>query len=255
MATLCKYRFHCIDENTDVYTDYKESAPTVCPNNNTHSMDLSTLVIVDIKKDNEVVVKEEFGSGAMGGKFQTSTLDIDITNGPVEGGWKYADVVFPHPIAILSASWNHEAQHEGDEIEFVVAPNLTIGGLASNVDVGVTVIPVTASVIANAFVGAFIKLTDGTNTDELWRIKSIDSVNNTITIETATTHSFLSANTLVEIEVKMANEFILPKAGPYTVGQSKIGGSYIPANITIRARYKKNGSATGILGFVLEYLY
>jgi len=46
MPELYKYRIWCTTENGWVETDYMEAEPTVCPNNNTHSVDTDQIVII-----------------------------------------------------------------------------------------------------------------------------------------------------------------------------------------------------------------
>lgn len=43
---LTKYRVYCTTDNKFVETDYREQLPTVCPENNTHS--ISTIQEIDI---------------------------------------------------------------------------------------------------------------------------------------------------------------------------------------------------------------
>lgn len=44
--TLDKYRLFCITEDCNVETDYRESVPTVCPNNNQHAIDTDSIAII-----------------------------------------------------------------------------------------------------------------------------------------------------------------------------------------------------------------
>jgi hypothetical protein len=55
MSTVNKYRFFCNTENTHVYT-WNTTTPTVCPNNNTHTIDSQSITIVDTVSDERAVV-------------------------------------------------------------------------------------------------------------------------------------------------------------------------------------------------------
>jgi len=44
MATVQKWRIHCITENDDFFT-WAEEEPTVCPNNNTHTIDSNQTIV------------------------------------------------------------------------------------------------------------------------------------------------------------------------------------------------------------------
>jgi|GEM_PF-2366486 len=61
---LCKYRLYCVTEAEQVYTDYRDSVPTVCPHNEAHTINEASITIVDqtqyiqagiVNPDNEVV--------------------------------------------------------------------------------------------------------------------------------------------------------------------------------------------------------
>jgi hypothetical protein len=43
---LSKYELFCITENKSVQTDYRDSVPTVCPNNNTHTIDAGSIAVI-----------------------------------------------------------------------------------------------------------------------------------------------------------------------------------------------------------------
>ena len=43
---LKKYELFCITESKTVQTDYRENPPTVCPNNNEHTIDVESIAVV-----------------------------------------------------------------------------------------------------------------------------------------------------------------------------------------------------------------
>jgi hypothetical protein len=60
--------------------------------------------------------------------------------------------------------------------------------------------------------------------------------------------------------VKMSNKFRRvrfsgPGVPPYTIGGAKIGGSYIPANTTVRITYVNSNNVAKTFRGGVEYLY
>lgn len=119
---------------------------------------------------------------------------------------------------------------------------------------------VSTSVIANVNHGYTIQLTDGTNTDSMGKIHSIDNTNNYIYVENnpvvSNSYSSTSPTTSVQMTVhriKPGFEFAAPWQHVY--GQDKVGGSDIPENTPVKIYYTNVDGVSG-KRFVasLEYL-
>jgi len=200
---------------------------------------------------NEVIIQEE--DTKTGGHFQESSYSITVGSGD---STKELDVSFPFPISLLAASWQNKSDFDTDSIEFEVGPGTTIGTITSNVASTDTEISVSQTVIDNTSIGYYIKLYDGTNTDDLGRVLSIDKVNNKITMETAATQAFTASTpTYIKQTVKMLPKSPLDTEGSMSAGESKIGGSYIPANTILRATYHNTAATAKKFIFFMEYLY
>ncbi len=199
----------------------------------------------------EILIKEE--NIRTGGHYQAQSYELDV---PASTGWVTKDISWPIPVSILSAEWVNRSEYNHDEAEFQIAPDTIIGTISVDVSVGTTEITVSSTVIDNAEVGYYIILTDGANSDDCGRIISIDSDNSKITVETATTNSFASATpTYVKQTVKMVPHMQLNANSRTQLGESKIGGSYIPANKILRLRYNNTDGVAKTFSFILEYLY
>lgn len=200
---------------------------------------------------NEVVVQEE--EVKTGGHYQTKTIKLtDLTV-----GWDNdTDISFPFSISLLSAGWVNNSTNAGDEIEIQVAPDTIIGAITSDISSGDTVFDVEQSVIDNIAVGYYVKLDDGTDTDDCGRVTDVDYANNKITVETAATQTFSATTppTYIKQTIKMVPFVELEGNYITMLGQSKIGGSYIPANTIIRIRYNRKGTALDFK-MIVEYLY
>lgn len=117
---------------------------------------------------------------------------------------------------------------------------------------------VSPTVFQYAFVGSYIKLCNGDmNIPQMGRIISMDPTHSAIYLE-KNAPQILSplSPTYVRISVCMLNNFIIGFEGLYVIGQSKIGGSYVPADLPINIYYT-NKSSTENKAFygAVEYLY
>jgi len=245
--TAYKYRVWCSTESAWVY-EWAESEPADCPNNNGHTIDTAKTAIVESVSNQDVSVIEE--DIPTGGHFQTKT--VVLSSEAVETVQQ--DVSFPYPVSILSAQVLIDAKNVGDELEVLVAPDTITGTLAADVASGATIINVSQTVVDNAALGFHLTLYDGTNTNDLGRITDISGTN--ITFETETTKAFAAATpTYVKQTVKFFPMSELVTTGRLTAGETKIGGSYFPANQVLRIVYKNNDGVTKKMGVMLEYLY
>ena len=133
----------------------------------------------------------------------------------------------------------------------------TTGTITSDVTASDTVINVSQTVIDNVNIGYKIQLDDSTNTDDLGIVTAIDTDNKTITVDTAATQGFSAATpTYVKQTVCMVSDYEIGPAWEWVIGESKIGGSHLPANTTVEVKYTNNSAITAKkLVAKIEYLY
>lgn len=249
MTTVYYWRVYCTTDNQYEYV-WNDSEPTVCPVNNSHTIDSSLTTILDTLGENIVEIKEE--NTSTGGYYRAITRKITAT----ANSTSVNDYTFPVPIAVYTIFFNTTSDHEGDVVSLEIAPNSNIGVVNADVSAGDTVFTVNSTVIDNAKLGFYITLNDGTNTDEVGQVVAIDEVNSTITVENPTTNSFLASTpTYVESTLVRVKDLEIGPPGEYKLGTGKIGGSYVPANTTIRVIYVNNGSNTKNTIFLIEHTF
>lgn len=252
MTTLYKYALTCSNEATTKYVwrDETDATPTKCPDDSSHTIIASSVRIVDKREQNTVVVKEE--STPTGGNFRTESVPFDIPAGTThteDKSWNYN-------VSVLDVFYISTSDHIGDTLEIIVAPNTTIGIITGNVDIGTTTINVSQTVVDNTMIGYYINLTDGVNNDSLGEVIDIDKDNLTITCSIPTTNSFsASSPTYVVQNIYMLRDFEIGPPFHIVIGECKIGGSSIPAGITVRVNYKNNGIVSKRFVPYIEYLY
>lgn len=194
----------------------------------------------------QVVIVEEF-SNKTGGHYQAQSFKITVD----QDGENFKTITFPIPISMLAAKWQNKSMHDDDEVELVVGDGTVIGAITANAAVDDTVLTVSQTVIDNTSIGYYLSI----NGQECGRVLSIDAENSQVTMETPVASAENAGATITQC-VKLFPRGFLPDEGRVDLGDSKIGGSYIPANTEIKAKYwrKNSGNATKFI-FFMEYLY
>lgn len=252
MSSLYKYSFTCTTELTEksVWREEDDAAPSKCPDDTSHTIDTNSIRITKILKDNMIKIQEE--GTPTGGNFRAISESIDIAANET----KIVDKTYPYNISALAIEFNSDTENIGDNIELLIGPDKTIGTITSNVNINDNVINVDQTVIDYINIGYKVNLFDGVNTENLGYVISIDKDNKTITTTDSSTQDFsTSPVTYVRINVYVIEDFKIGKNGRWTIGESKIGGSFVPKNTIIRIIYYNNTASAKNFTAQLEYLY
>lgn len=247
-----RYRMYCETESSYVYV-WSDSVPSVCPNNNTHTVTANSVTVVNRVSENSVKIEEEdTETGITGGNFAVRSFPVSVTANET----KATVVSWPIPVSILSIEFKTEDIQKGDVANVYIAHETTIGALSADASSNSATLTVSSTVFDHIMVGYLITLDDGTNKELLGRVIDIDVGNSQISVETATTNSFTAATpTYVKMSIHMMQEYVFGPGGPASIGESKIGGSYLPANTPITIVYKNNTSEAKTWNAGVEFLY
>lgn len=198
----------------------------------------------------EVTINEE-PDRRTGGHFCAESFELDLA---AASGWYEKDISWPIPVSIYSASWIHTEAMEDDRAQFIVSPDTIIGTIEEPVASGDTRIYVTNTVIANTEIGYHLELYSASGVYDCNRV--IGKGSDYVDIETPPDQDFSETwPTYVRQSVYMVPNMYLNGVGFVQIGQSKIGGSYIPANTQIKIRYQNNSGAAKKFTWVMEYTY
>lgn len=187
----------------------------------------------------------------VGGKHKALGFNFAV---PASTGDHNYDIQVPYNISVLSVEYVPATDMEGDAFSAYIAPDITIGTITSDVSISDTVINVGQSVIDNSYIGAIVKLDDGTNVSNCGYILSVDS--GTITVETGSANAHAAATpTSVKLTHEAIKDVTLSGTVVMDIGATKIGSSYIPANAIIRITYHNHSGVAHNFTGVIEYLY
>jgi len=250
MPDLYKYRVYCTTEGIPVIGWY-ESEPTVCPHNNTHTIDNAKTVIVNKVLSSEITIKEEEVPTGGHYKMVSNILVCPANTTSVH------DFSYPYDMTVLDMFMVTEEIHKGDTLNLVMSPDTTIGVISADVSIDDTVINVPIQYMDPLQKGFLIKITDGVNISDLGYILALDTISGTITTSVGASHSYLASSpTYIQIGITPLDNMHIGPATTYFFGDKKIGGSYVPAGMLIRVYYEnKSLTEEKTLYTYIEKLY
>lgn len=209
-----------------------------------------------------VSIEEESAGFRTGGHFRAFGLDLVVPVSAV-GTVTEFDFSWPIPISIMAAEIDVAAEWIGDAFDVIIAPDTVIGTTSQIVAAGAFVIPVSDTVIGalsndpeNEEVG--LRYHIGYLIDvggfDCGQLIAVDPDAKTITVETAP-DSQVGGGSLVKLSVCLAKNCKFTAPIQKAVGESKIGGSYLPAGTVFRIKYQNNDGAAKTVSITLEGLY
>lgn len=251
MTTVYKYRIYCSTDSKYEFA-WAETEPATCPTNTAHTIDASKTTIVETNKADLIEIKEETTPTGRHYQISMGKITAAAVSSTTTVNWSR-----PFPISALSILFNAAPANIGDGLEVHVGPDTIIGTIAVNVAVDDLIIEVSQTVMDNIALGYWVKIDDGVNNQDLGRVTNVDTVNSRITIENKVTDAYVVATpTYIKMTVKIIWDFEIFCDGYHKIGDSKIGGSYIPANTNISILYTNNdGVSTKDFIAYVEYLY
>lgn len=289
MTTIKHYRIYCTTENGWV-EGYGVDSPTGCYNNNGHTVNSSS--VQKLLSVSESTVKINEGSLTDTGKLCVTTLgfDCDSGTGAVSTGtinWEYkisalrisfsSEAIHRGDKLDLIVGQNTPAGTLASDISPATAhsvQNYTAGDVvtynsktytchtntvSSELPTDTTYwqkgfrLHVDSTVTTNVNHGYRVRLTDGTNTDEMGEVWAIDKANDYIYVANsgtndtplANSYSATSPDTAVQLSIYMMENFEI--SGPWfrAFGCDKIGGSDISDGIIITICYTNVDGVAG----------
>jgi hypothetical protein len=202
--------------------------------------------ITDTTQVNEISIKAE--ETKTGGNFKTTCLSMNIP-GNTTSIMTYTK---PYRISILELNFRVTTSNANDIINAYIGKDSIIGVLVGNVFTGNTSIMVSNTVIQNIYIGYYLSITDGINTNMLGEVLSI--TDNILTFSGTITNNFLVGN-YVRMSVKPVDNFIMGPPGLYNIGESRTGASSVPGNTLISLEYTNTSSEIKTFTLSLDYLY
>lgn len=245
--SVLKYRVYCQTEEEYTYT-WGEGLPTTCPNNNAHTIDDSTITILDTINTNSVIIQQE--STPTGGNYRAESKMIEIDANET----KTVDTQWPYPLSVLTLTLYAKEANDGDIVNTFVAPGTVVGVVTQNASQGATTLSVNSTVTDNIGNGYRVNIFDGQTSTFLGECISVDKHAGTIIIDTPVAEA-ITAGVYVQICINNIKNFALRGNTVYELARKTIGASSLPANATVRLQYENTTNEAKTFFYMMEYYY
>lgn len=247
-TTVYYYRLYCNTESVFVNV-WSPTTPTVCPNNNSHTIDNNSITILNNISNTNVYVQNNNTSNITG-NYRTESYSIFCSANSTQ----VTNYTWPINIGVTSVFFNLTSDHTGDIINSIIAPNTTIGYITQNLSTGSNLITVNPGVFTNINKGYLINITDGTNGTNLGQALTLNTTNNTILCELTSGSNFITGN-YVQMGINNVRNFVLQYPGSIRLKSKGSTSSFVPANITVQVSYKNLSLSPKTFIWGLQYLY
>ncbi len=214
MDTRYDWRLYCTTESRWVEGTTKESTnPTKCFNNNSHSIEPTSVTLLKTISPTTVILKEE--EIVTNGNYKCDCVSFNCPPGITTH-----EISFPFPINLLSTTSTLDEKHAGNVLDVYFVPDSIIGITiledGANNDSEILVGPNTLS---NIFTGLNVSITDYLGSESLGTIQSINTNTSEITVTGDPPRVFDSNNSTIKFSYPtitktlaqplLANSFVL----------------------------------------------
>lgn len=212
-------------EKTELDGDTRGPAGGLIAQHSIESRALEANLVATIREEN----------GDTGGRFLEHNI---VIHADAEDDTVYDEAMFVNTSALM-IRYTTGAEHQGDSLSVQVAPNTIVGALTADVAADETVLNVSATVVQNVFRGpCLLSISDGVNQNLLGRVKRVNVADLQVIVETPTQNAFAAASpTFVSMTISVIENCTIGVPWQYTIGSSKIGGSFVPEDTVVRLIY------------------
>jgi hypothetical protein len=231
-----QYQIYCNTEAGHV-SGWTKTVPTTCFNNNAHSVNLNSVQIVDVIQNSEVTLKQDTIYIA-----RTPFIEpIDILQTAPEST-QTVNYVFSSLSSMYGFSIYSDTSNIGDRITVAPNENTQIGLIASPITANDTTIYPPAAFFLYGSVGFTLVVSDGTNTDDLGMVKTINKDNGSVVVQNAAVHNFATNNTGTLMSYYTTKNFRIGCAGKLDFFSDIFGGTPVPAGTSVNFIYENTST-------------
>ena len=257
--SIYRYRIKCNTDNKFEYWNLlsTDPVPTTCPTNTAHSVDTSSVIKIKEISDKLLRIIEE--ESPTNGKWRAKAVWLQGASGV--NVVTNQDFTWNHPVSVLNLQICPTTENTGDYAQLSVIPNFgfgegVIGVLAGTGISGSTSIQVSQAIIENVYTIDYLTLQLGATGFTVGPITVIDKENSLLYVATPLPTTFPAGSTLVKLErfVLGKDDFSIGPPNLYTLGETKIGASYVPEGSIIRVGYKNKTDQAKQMYAIIEYL-
>jgi hypothetical protein len=248
MTTITKYRIYCITDSQWEYA-WRETPPTVCPVDNTHTVNNQSISGFETMSPNTMTINEEYPGYSTGKNFRAESYTMICPTGTSIHQYTWA-----RPISVCEIKFISNVEHNGDIINNKVGGGSPVGILTTSVETGANILPVSQTVIDNTLIGFLIEIKNGGDSQEIGELIVKNAIDNELTTEFTASQSYPTGS-YIYMKAQTIKNYKIVNVGVNGIGIYRKSSSYLPANVPSSVYYTNNGAETKEITFYIEYLY
>lgn len=246
--TIYKYRVYCQTENVFVNI-WDKVLPTVCPNNNSHSIDTTSITITEQISDSNVNIIQS-QPGFTNGIYKAEGFSFTIS----ANSSAYKDISWPYNIAVMTMNLQPSTENIGDFVNAYAGPNTIIGINTQTLSQNVFVISVNSTVLLNIKLGYTVSVVNNTQNINMGECISIDTVNSRITCNTIASES-IPPGAYIKVSRHIIKNITFTTNNIINLANKNVSSTSFPANTIARMVYTNNSNTQKTFYYNTEYAY
>lgn len=237
-----KWSTYCQNESI-VVEGWKETAPTVCFNNNSHTIDTAQTVLLDVTMASGVVdvrIKQTRNADEPSDRYRAFTYEFSAAPNAV------TDYTFQIPIDVnlFSVVLSTYSGNVGDSVTAYINKNTVIGAVVQTAT-DVTVVNVSQTVSENAEIGLYVNFNGGNDV----MVVAVDAIASTVTLESPVT---VTVADVVRITYFLVMDKPIVSAKEPSMGRSITGSAFLSKADVGGVSYQNNSSSAKTMMLLLE---
>jgi hypothetical protein len=238
-TTLYKYRYYSFSDS-NFHTEWLENKPQGS------NIDPVSVTVIDQISQDLVQIRNDYNK--TGGNYMLEGWNVQI---PAQSNYDYFKM-YPMGISCYNVYCYPTQSNVGDSFScYCPLPTVPVVG---QVLPGSSNIPVPGAIIPYINVGFNVALSNANGFEKLGHVININTSNNTITTEIASSNTYTYPDQVVTRSYFVDN-LTIPVVTRFTVGEGTLNGTYVPANTPVYVEYKNNDSKEKTMTFHIEYMY
>ena len=248
MSTVYKYRLFCESENTLV-TCWNTIQPTVCPNDNTHTINSNSITIIEkISRQNVSIIQSE--PGFTNGFYKVEGWSFNI---PANSS-AYNDISWSYNIAVMTINLLPSSDNIGDTVNAYAGPDTIIGINTQTLNQNVSVINVNSTVLENIRHGYTVSVVNNSQNINMGECISIDIENSRITCNTTSSESIVPG-AYIKVSRNVIKNITFTTNNIVNLANKNVSSTAFPANTVARMHYTNNSNTAKTFFYCAEYAY
>lgn len=241
MAQSLNYTWYifCSTEGTFKIVNQKVK-PTTCPDNSSHSID-------DSKSTYSVALAtpDLLANTATQGYYSSEGISFVCAPNVVTS----YDRIFPYDVCVLNGKMIIEDSNQGDSLDILVTPSLTIGTVTQNAVLGDTKLYCNDTVINYSAKGIYLTINNET---DRYYVKSVGFNDSSVILTSPLVKNYLAGSS-IQRTVEILKNFTIPSKSIIPLGESNPTTTFIPAGFVIRFVYTNKSIVSKSFNFLLSY--